>query len=247
MYNLLQYSKNYRKTTGSLWNYYRNEPSDHLSSNSESVKYKTIITGNTYNLGDDNADYDPNKTDKNKTEIVVPLKHLSNLGRTSDTPLINCEIELILTWFQNCVLADMTVRAAGYNDDLPAIVAPTGLEFQITDTKLCVSVITLSTENDKKLSEQLKLGSKRTVKWNKYISKMTIQSNNSNLDYLIDGTFSSANRLFVLSFARNARGDHKDSFSNYYVSNVEIKDFNDLIDGKSFFDLLVKNKEKYAK
>ena len=76
---------------------------------------------------------------------------------------------------------------------------------------------------------------------------MTIQSNNSNLDYLIDGTFSSANRLFVLSFARNARGDHKDSFSNYYVSNVEIKDFNDLIDGKSFFDLLVKNKEKYAK
>ena len=139
MYNLLQYSKNYRKTRGSLWNYYRNEPSDPLSSNSESVKYKTSITGNTYNLGDDNADYDPNKTDKNETDIVVPLKHLSNFGRTSDTPLINCEIELILTWFQTCVLADMTGRAAGYNDDLPAIVAPTGLEFQMTDTKLYVS------------------------------------------------------------------------------------------------------------
>ena len=52
MYNLLEYSKNYRKTTGSLWNYYRDEPSNPLSSNSESFKYKTSITGNTYNVGD---------------------------------------------------------------------------------------------------------------------------------------------------------------------------------------------------
>ena len=55
MYNLLQYSKNYRKTTGSLLNYYRDEPSDPLSCNSESFKYKTRITGNTYNVGDDEA------------------------------------------------------------------------------------------------------------------------------------------------------------------------------------------------
>ena len=78
MYNLLEYSKNYRKTTGSLWNYYRDEPSNPLSSNSEPFKCKTSITGNTYNLVAGNDGYDANKVGKNKTEIVIPLKHLSN-------------------------------------------------------------------------------------------------------------------------------------------------------------------------
>ena len=164
MYNLLEYSKNYRKTTGSLWNYYRDEPSNPLSSNSESFKYKTSITGNTYNVdekitGDDgnevdNPKYDTNKVGKNETEVVIPLKHLSNFWRSLNIPLINCEVELILTWSKNCVLADMTVRAA--QGDNPAIVAPTGLEFQITDTKLYIPVVTLSKENDTKILEQLK-------------------------------------------------------------------------------------------
>ena len=76
----------------------------------------------------------------------------------------------------------MTVRAAGNNNDPPAIVPPTGLEFQITDTKWYVPVDTLSTENDKKFLEQLKSGFKRKMKWNKYRSQMTIQSNNSKLN-----------------------------------------------------------------
>ena len=67
MYNLLQYSKNYKKSTGSLWNYYRDEPSNPLSSNSQSFEYKTSITGNTYNA-------DENKFGENETEFVVPLK-----------------------------------------------------------------------------------------------------------------------------------------------------------------------------
>ena len=75
MYNLLQYSKNYRKITGSLWNYYRNESSNPLSSNSQSFKYKTSITGNTYNLGAGDAGYDANKVGKNESEVVIPLKH----------------------------------------------------------------------------------------------------------------------------------------------------------------------------
>ena len=103
--------------------------------------------------------------------------------------MINCEIELILTWSKNCALADMTVGSGGNNNDLAAIVAPAGLEFQITDTKLYVPVVTLSKENDKKLLEQLKSGFKRTVKWNKYRSQMTVQSNNNNLNYLINSTF----------------------------------------------------------
>ena len=76
---------------------------------------------------------------------------------------------------------------------------------------------------------------------------MTIQNNNNNLSYLIDPTFTKVNRLFVLSFARNNERDHRDSFSHYYVPNVEIKDFNVLIDGKSFFDLLVKINKKLTR
>ena len=78
MQNLLEYSKKYRKTTGSLWNYYRDELSNPLYSNSESSRYKTNITGNTYNLVAGDANYDANKVGKNKTELVIPLKHLSN-------------------------------------------------------------------------------------------------------------------------------------------------------------------------
>ena len=149
MHNLLEYSKNYKKTTGSLWNYYRDEPSNPLSSNSESFKYKTSITGNTYNVGAGEANYDANKVGKKETEIVIPLKHLSNFWRNLNIPLINCEVEIILTWSKNYVLADMTARLAGNNNDPPATVAPTGLEFQITGIKLFVPVVTLSTENNK--------------------------------------------------------------------------------------------------
>ena len=87
MDNLLEYSKNYWKTTGSLWNYYRDEPSNPLSSNSESFKYQTSIVGKT-----------PQNNDSLTNEkVVIPLKHLSNFWRSIDIPLINCEVELILT------------------------------------------------------------------------------------------------------------------------------------------------------
>ena len=135
----------------------------------------------------------------------------------------------------------MTVRTA--KGDNPAIVAATGLEFQITNTTLYVPVVTLSKENGTKLLEQLKTGFKRTIKWNKYRSQMTAQPQD-NLNYLIDPTFTNVKRLFVLSFSRNNNTDNRDSFSDYYVPNVEIKDFNVLIDGKSFFDLPVKNEEE---
>ena len=110
MYNLLKYSKNYKKTTGGLWNYYRDKATNPLSSNSESFKYKTSITGNTYNIGDGEEGYDKNKVGKNETEVVILLKHLSNFWRSLNIPLVNCEVELILTRSKNCVLADMTVR-----------------------------------------------------------------------------------------------------------------------------------------
>ena len=101
MYNLLEYSKNYKKTTGSLWNYYRDEPSNPLSSDSESFKYKTSIQGNTYNIGAGEEVYDGNKVGKNETEVAIPLKHLSNFWKSLNIPLINCEVELISTWSKN--------------------------------------------------------------------------------------------------------------------------------------------------
>ena len=131
----------------------------------------------------------------------------------------------------------------------PAIVAPSGVTFKITDTELYVPFVTLSKENDTILLEQLEVGFKRTIKWNKYRSEVTIQPQNNNLNYLIDPAFTNVNRLFVLSFQRiawenNTTKYYRDSFSHYYVTNVRIKDFNVLIDGKIFFDLPVKNEEE---
>ena len=130
-----------------------------------------------YNLVAGNANYDADKVGKNETEVVIPLKYLSNFWRTLNIPLINCEVELILNWSKNCVLTDMT---AANN-------APTGLEFQITDTRLYIPVVSWSKENDKKLLEQIISGIKRTVKWNKY------RPQNNNLNYLINPTFTKVN------------------------------------------------------
>ena len=142
MYNLLEYGKNYREKTSSLWNYYRDEPSNPLSSNYESFKYKTIIVGKT-----------PEDNDSlTNAKVVIPLKHLSKFWRALNILLFNCEVELILTWSKNFRLADMTVNA----DADPAIVAPSGATIKIKKAKLCVPVVTLSKENDTKLLEQLK-------------------------------------------------------------------------------------------
>ena len=135
--------------------------------------------------------YDANKVGKNETGVFIPLKHLSKFWRSLNISLINCEVELILTWSKDCVLADMTVDS----DANPVIVALTRLEFQITDTKLYVPVVTLSKENEIKLLEKLKSGFKKTIKWNKYRSQVTIQNKNNNLNYSIDPTFTS-----VISF-----------------------------------------------
>ena len=159
MYNLLEHSKNYRKTTGSLWNYYRDEPSStigannitHSILNSESFDYKANFMENGVTH---------NNLTKNDVKVVVPLKHLSNFWRSLNIPLINCEVELILTWSKNCVLADITINAAAN----PTIVAPSGAKFKITDTKLYVPVVTLSKENEIKILEKLKSEFKKTIK-----------------------------------------------------------------------------------
>ena len=160
-------------------------------------------------------------------------------------PSINCEINLILTWSGNCVLTSKATRdavpAQGGNPAVTRVNNPTNATFKITDTKLYVPVVTLSTKDDNNFLEQLKSGFKRTIKWNKYRSEMTNQTKTNNLNYLIDPTFNKVNRLFVLSFENE---EDRTSFSKYYTPKVEIKDFNVLVDGNFFFDVPVKNKEE---
>ena len=174
MYNLLDYGKNYKKTTGSFWNYYRDEPNSGLGGensnvnysvkDSKSFDYKTSITGKL----------EGNSTEK-KVEIVVTLKYLSHFWRTLNIPLINCEINLILIWSEKCVLTSKTTRDANseVNPAIAAVNNPTNAIFKITDTKLYVPVVTLSTKDDNNFLEQLKSGFKRTIKWNKYRSEKT--------------------------------------------------------------------------
>ena len=205
MSNLIEYSDNYLKTPGSLWPYYKDEPNYNIA-DSESFKYRVKITGKT-----------PDDGNIKDVEIIVPLKYLSNFTRTLEMPLINCEVNLELTWSRDCVINNST--GAG--------------KFAITEIKLYVPVVTLSTQGNAKLLQQLKSDFKRTINWNKYESSVKTFAQNRYLNYLVNSSFQGVNRLFVLSFENE---NDRPSHSTYYLPKAEIKDYNVMIDGKNFFD-----------
>ena len=247
IYNLLEYSKNYRKTIGSLYNYYRNELSDDADDNnfaninvvnSEAFKYKNKITGNTYSVDAGTQGYDVNKNGTQEVELAIPLKYLGNFWRALNIPLISCEVSLELKWNKNCVITSLEQRdIGGGNRDN----APTGATFAINDCKLYVPAVTLSKDDEIKLLTNLKSGFKREIIWNKYRSQMTTEAINNNLNILIDPTFTNANRLFVLAY-QNA--DDRQSYSHFYLPRVMVKDFNVIIDKLAFFDLPIKSEEE---
>ena len=177
LYNLLEYSDNYPKTSGSLWQYYRDEPNDNLA-DSESFKSKIKITGKT-----------PAAGNEKDVEIMVQLNYLSNFWRTLKMPLINCEVNLILTWSSTCIITNSI--GAG--------------RFAITDTKLYVPVITLSTLDNSKLLQQLKSGFKGVIYWNKYLSEPELLAQNPNLNHLVEPSFQGVNKLFVLAFENDTQ------------------------------------------
>ena len=215
MYNLIEYSDNYAKISGSLWQYYRDEPNDNLA-DSESFKFKIKITGKT-----------PDDDNEKDVEIMVPLKYLSNFWRTLEIPLINCEVSLFLTWLPNCVITNSTGEG----------------KFKITDISLYVPVVTLSTQDNGKLLEQLKSGFKRVINWNKYLSRPELLAQNPNLNYLIEPRFQGVNRLFALAFENNAQ---RKVHYGYYLPNVETKNYNVMINGGNYFDQPIKdNKVTY--
>ena len=140
-------------------------------------------------------------------------------------PLINCEVNLILTWSSTCVLA-----AVGD--------ANQAAKFAITNTKLYVPVVTLSTQENTNFLQQLKSGFKRVINWNKYLSKPELLAQNPNLNHLIEPSFQGVNRLFVLAFEND---DDRTSDDEYYLPTVEIKDYSIMINGENFFDQPIKN------
>ena len=150
MYNLLEYSDNYQDSTGSLYQFKRDEPPDDnadVANNTSSLVYKSKLISGT----DDN--------NVNNVKLVVPLKYVSSFFRSLEIPLVNCRIDLELTWHKVCIISSVNAAAVQV------------VSFMITNTKLYVPVVTLSTKDNNKLTKQLNDGFKRTIYWNQYVSK----------------------------------------------------------------------------
>ena len=221
MYNLIEYSSAYEKTLVSLWQYCKDIPAanddnaivEFTNNNlTDSFNFKVKITGQTENDGTEDV------------KIMVPLKYLSNFWRTLEMPLINCEINLMLTCSANCVI--ISTNDNGQN-----------ATFAITDTQLYVPVITLSQQDNAKLLQQLKSGFKRVINWHKYLSKPELLVQNQNLNHFVEPIIQGINRLFVLAFGNDAQ---RTSSKKYYLPNMEIKDYNIMINGENVFDQPIK-------
>ena len=233
MYNLLEYSDNYQDSTGNLYQFKRDEPPDDnadVANNTSSLVYKSkLISGTDYN-------------NVNNVKLLVPLKYESSFFRSLEMPLINCKINLELTWHKDCMISSVNAAAGQI------------VSFMITNTKLYVPVVTLSTKDNNNLTKQLNDGFKRTIYWNQYVSKPfpeTPHKTTGIARFGLDAAFQGVNRLFVLAF-EDTRADEaadapaprnlvanqviRDSYRKYFVPRVDITSYNVLIDGRNFYD-----------
>ena len=262
MYNLLYNSKNFRKTTGSFWNYYLDIPSSgynddnnkrtrifYPNKNSEGFNYKNKIIGS---LGD-NLPVVNNlvKAEINDVKIVVPFKNLGNFMFNLDFLMINANMKLILTWTEDCVLTEKATREEKAREYRPpmlnvldAMNRPEDLKFRITNCKMYVPVVTLQAEYQNHFCKHLKLGISIDITWNKYRSQVINQTATNYLSFFVDPTFNNVNRLFILAFPNE---EDRNSFSKYYTPTVEIKDYNIILDGEPFYEIPIKNKEETYK
>ena len=220
MYNLIEYSGNYSDTSGSLWDFKRDEIVNNADvtndDNAPSFKYKANIIGNTENDGT-----------KNGVKIAVPLKYLSNFWRSLEMPLINCKVELSLKWYERCLLT-----------------AATTATFEITDAKLYVPIVTLSVEDNAKLSKLLSEGFKRPIYWNEYkvtpnkIVEIAAANDEKYIRELLDSSCQGVKRLFVLAYDNTAGNNQVsvDSYKKYFLPRVKIENYNIEIDGRNFYD-----------
>ena len=179
MYNLIECSYNYSDTSGSLWQFRRDEvPDDNVDltvDNSQSFRYKTALVGKTVNAAGGNSFV-------KDTKIVVPLKYLSNFWRSLEMPLINCKVHLELNWIEDCILSNLGDSA----------------KFKITDAKLNVPIVTLSTKDNVNLTKQLSDGFKRCAYWNSHqITPAKVIEKEENIYELLSASFQDVRRLFV--------------------------------------------------
>ena len=241
MYNLLEYSDNYQDSTGSLYQFKRDEPPDdnaNVANNTTSLVYKSkLITGT-----DDN--------NVNNVKLVVPLKYISNFFRSLELPLVNCKIDLELTWHKDCIISGADAAAGQV------------ASFMITNTKLYVPIVTLSTKDNNNLTKQLNDGFKRSIYWNQYVSKPfpeTPHKKTGITRFALYAAFQGVNRLFVLAFEHTRVNDPaidannpapqnlaanrviRNIYRNYFVPCVDITSYNVLIDGRNFYDQPIKD------
>ena len=219
MYNLLEYSDNYEESSGSPYQFKRDEQNlnndgniaDVTADNSTSFKYKSGLLNNAV-VRNNNAVIE-------NAKIAVPLKYISNFFRLLEMPLINCKFHLELNWTPDCVMCNI----AG------------DTKFQITNTKLYVPIVTLSFKDN---TELVKKGFKRLIHWNEYKMKPhTKNDDNTFVKIPLDPSFHGVNRLFVLDFNRD--GDNvvtEESHKKYFLPRVNITEYNVLIDGRNFCD-----------
>ena len=220
MYNLIEYSDNYSDTSGSLLQFKRDEMTNNADvtndNNAPSLKYKASIIGNT-----------ENNERKNGVKIALPLKYLSNFWRSLEMPLINCKVELSLKWYERCLLT-VTNTAT----------------FKITDAKLYVPIVTLSIEDNSKLSKLLNEGFKRPIYWSEYkvtpnkIVKIAAVNEEKYIRELLDSSCQGVQRLFVLAYDNTAGNNQVsvDSYKKYFPPRVKIENYNIEIDGRNFYD-----------
>ena len=220
MYNLMEYSDNYSDTSGSLWQFKRDEIINNADvtndNNAPSFKYKANLIGNTENIGTIRS-----------AKIAVPLKYLNNFWRSLEMSLINCKVELSLKWYERCLLT----------------IANTAT-FKITDAKLYVPILTLSVEDNAKLSKLLSEGFKRPIYWNEYkvtpnkIVEIAAADKEKYIRELLDSSCKGVNRLFVLAYNNTADNNQVsvDSYKKYFLPRVKIDNYNIEIDGRNFYD-----------
>ena len=208
MYNLIEYSNNFSKTSGSLWKYCKDIPV--VDDNNNIVEFNGTNTADLFNFKAKITGQTGNNGRIDNAEIMVQLKYLSNFWRTLEMVLIDCEVNLILTWSIDCVILYTNVTNQGST-------------FSIADTKLYVPVVTLSTQDNAKFLPQLQSGFKRKINWSKYLPKPESLEQNPDLNYLVEPSFQGINTFFVLAFDND---EPRESNKRYYLSNVEIKDYN---------------------
>ena len=204
MYNLIEYTDNYSDTSGSLWQFKRDEivnNADVSNCNAPSFKYKANLISNTENNGT-----------KNGVKIAVPLKYLSNFCRSLEMPLINCKVEISLIWYERCLLT-------------AAITAT----FTITDGKLYLPIVILSVEDNSKLIKLLNEGFKRPIYRNEYkvTPNKTVELAAVNdvkyIRELLDSSCQGIKRLFVLAY-NNTAGNNQvsvDSYKNTFYQELK--------------------------